>query len=184
MPSDRTPSEVGIVQAILEQKREAEIVQAIDRLRLRWNEKPKLVIILTEIPVDITVDALVPYRALIQGGSPIDQAAAELGFILPADPKFLSARFPHLWGTPTAARRALQNEEQRVVCLSDPTFYKNIYRKWGTLIPGFLTISTPYRYRRRGQRGSMSLCHSALEPEETRDRLEREIGPLAAFESS
>ncbi len=151
-------------------------------MRLRWNENPKLVIILTEIPVDVTVDALVPYRALIQGGSPIDRAAAELGGILPGDPKFLWERFPELWGTPTAARRALQNEEQRVVCLSDPTFYKNIYRKWGTLIPGFLTISTPHHYRRRGQRGSMSLCHSVLEPEETRDWLEREFGPLAAFQ--
>lgn len=141
-------------------------------------------IILTEIPVDITVDAIVPYRALIQGGSPIDRAAAELGRILPGDPKFLWGRFPELWGTSTAARRALHNEEQRVVCLSDPTFYKSIYRKWGTLIPGFLSTSTPYRYRRRGQRGSMSVCHSALEPAQTRDWLERKFGPLAAFEST
>jgi hypothetical protein len=170
------------VQALLEQSREMEIVQAIDRIRLRWTDEKKLVIVLTEIPVDVTVDVLIPYKDLIAGGSRIDRAAMELGGVLPTAPKFLSARFPGLWSTPKAARRDLQNGSGRIVNLRCPTFYKYIYRKWGTLIPGFLAISNQHRYRRQSQRGSMSLCHSTLEPEETKAWLEEEFGPLSEFE--
>lgn len=169
------------VQALLEQTREAEIIQAVDRLRLRWNEEPKLVVILTEIPVDITVDALVPYRDLVQGGGPFDKAAAALGGLLPADPKYLSRRFPEYWKSDTAARRALQRERDREIGLNDPNLYKNIYREWGTLIPGFLKIATPYSYRRQGQRGRASTCYSLLSEQETRAWLEGEFGELSAF---
>jgi hypothetical protein len=41
------------VQAVVEQGREAEMVQAIDRLRLIHNEKRKTVYILCSVPVDI-----------------------------------------------------------------------------------------------------------------------------------
>ena len=136
---------------------------------------------LTEIPVDITVDALVPYRDLVNGGSSVDKAAAELGWLLPSDPKYLAGRFPQYWETDTAARRALQREREREIGLNDPILYKNIYRKWGTLIGGFLTVATPYSYRRQGQRGRASTCYSLLSAEETRAWLEGQFGELSDF---
>jgi hypothetical protein len=47
------------VQAIVEQGREAEMIQAIDRLRLIHNEKRKTVYILCNIPLDLPIDELV-----------------------------------------------------------------------------------------------------------------------------
>ena len=138
-------------------------------------------LILTEIPVDITVDGLVPYRDLVNGGGSVDKAAAALGGLLPADPKYLSRRFPEYWKSDTAARRAVQRERGRQIGLNDPILYNNIYRKWGTLIGGFLTVSTPYTYRRQGQPGRASTCYSLLSEQETRDWLEGEFGELADF---
>ena len=52
------------VQAVVEQVREAEMVQAIDRLRLIHNEKRKTVYILCSIPLDLPVDELVSWKQL------------------------------------------------------------------------------------------------------------------------
>jgi hypothetical protein len=53
------------VQALLEQAREAEILQAIDRLRLVHNAEPKSVYILCSIPLpDIEIDRLVTWEEL------------------------------------------------------------------------------------------------------------------------
>lgn len=46
------------VQAVLEQIREAESLQAIDRLRLIFNDERKHVWILCNIPLDLPVDVL------------------------------------------------------------------------------------------------------------------------------
>ena len=53
------------VQAVLEQIREAEIVQAIDRVRPVFNRRR--IILLTSIPVDITVDQVRTWRELRHG---------------------------------------------------------------------------------------------------------------------
>jgi hypothetical protein len=52
------------VQAVVEQGREAEMIQAIDRLRLIHTEKRKTVYILCSIPLDLPVDELVTWRQL------------------------------------------------------------------------------------------------------------------------
>jgi hypothetical protein len=52
------------VQAVVEQGREAEMVQAIDRLRLIHTEKRKTVYILCSIPLDLPIDELVTWRQL------------------------------------------------------------------------------------------------------------------------
>jgi len=52
------------VQAVVEQGREAEMMQAIDRLRLIHNEKRKTVYILCSIPLDLAVDELVTWKQL------------------------------------------------------------------------------------------------------------------------
>jgi hypothetical protein len=171
-----------IVQAALEQSREAEIVQAIDRLRLRWNPVPKLVILLTEIPVDVTVDALVPYTSLV-AGSRVDVAGCRLGGFLPLNPAYLTKTFPELWGTEKAAKRDVQKERERRAggSLSGPLLYKYFYRKGGLFIPAFLQFAREYLYRLPGQRGSESVCMSIHDAARTREWLQRTFGELADF---
>jgi hypothetical protein len=52
----------------MEQIREAEMVQAIDRLRLIHSPRKKEVCILCNIPLDIPVDELVTWRELVGDG--------------------------------------------------------------------------------------------------------------------
>ena len=52
------------VQAVVEQAREAEMLQAIDRLRLIHSPRKKIVCILCNIPLDIPVDELVTWKQL------------------------------------------------------------------------------------------------------------------------
>jgi hypothetical protein len=88
------------VQAVVEQGREAEMVQAIDRLRLIHNEKRKTVYILCNIPLDIPVDELVTWRELAGDGRLTDALAAceKQGWeALPLAAKELTRLFPELW---------------------------------------------------------------------------------------
>jgi hypothetical protein len=64
------------VQAVAEQSREAEMLQAIDRLRLIHSEKRKTVYILCSIPLDIPIDELVTWRQLT-GDRRLSDALAE-----------------------------------------------------------------------------------------------------------
>jgi hypothetical protein len=56
------------VQAVVEQIREAEMLQAIDRLRLIHSPRKKTVVILCNIPLDIPVDELATRRELVGDG--------------------------------------------------------------------------------------------------------------------
>src|SRR6266481_4793903 len=98
------------VQAVIEQTREAEMLQAIDRLRLIHTEKRKTVYILCSVPLDIPVDELVTWKQLI-GDRRLSDALADCDAkgwdALPLAPRALSRLFPQLWGTPKAAERWL-----------------------------------------------------------------------------
>ena len=94
------------VQAVVEQGREAEMIQAIDRLRLIHSERPKTVYILCSIPLDIPVDELVTWKQLIGDRRLSDSLAQcdERGWdALPLAPKELTRLFPELWRTRKAA---------------------------------------------------------------------------------
>jgi hypothetical protein len=55
---------------VVEQIREAEMLQAIDRLRLIHSQRKKTVIILCNIPLDLPVDELVTCNWSEMGGWP------------------------------------------------------------------------------------------------------------------
>jgi hypothetical protein len=96
------------VQAVVEQTREAEMLQAIDRLRLIHTERRKTVYILCSIPLDIQVDELVTWNQLTGDRRLSDALAAcdARGWdALPLAPRELSRRFPLLWQTAKAAER-------------------------------------------------------------------------------
>jgi hypothetical protein len=95
------------VQAILVQLRESESLQAIDRLRLIHCTQPKLVVLLSNIPLDIEVDALFTWDELIHGNR-LDQAWRVAGDVMPMAPDWLSAIHSGLWPTPAAAKKDVQ----------------------------------------------------------------------------
>jgi len=116
------------VQAVMEQVREAEMVQAIDRLRLIHSSREKTVIILCNIPLDLPVDELVTWRELV-GDSRLAQAlemCEENGWdALPLAPKELHRLFPELWRT----RKAAEDWARKNPLISSIS----IIRVWGVL---------------------------------------------------
>jgi hypothetical protein len=98
-------------QAILEQIRERETEQAIDRLRLIHREEPARVILTSNLVVDVTVDRLVTWRELIPDRLTV--AAARLDGVLPLAPAWLTESFSDLWETAKAAKHEVQQMAKR-----------------------------------------------------------------------
>ena len=97
-----------LVQAVVEQTREAEMLQAIDRLRLIHSERRKTVYILCSIPLDLPVDELLTWKQLIGDRRLIDALAecdAKGWDALPLAPRELNRLFSNLWPTTKAAKR-------------------------------------------------------------------------------
>jgi hypothetical protein len=120
------------VQAIVEQLREGESMQAVDRLRLVHAPTTKLVIILSNIPLDIHVDELVSWDELMEG-SRLDQAWDTLPGVIPLSPEWLAKRFPKLWKTVDAAKADLRRWRKECrfpnrISISNPTLFKHQYR--------------------------------------------------------
>lgn len=116
------------VQAIVEQVREAEMLQAIDRLRLVHSERRKTVYILCNIPLDIPVDEPVTWKQLIGDRRLVDALAEcdKRGWdVLPLAAKELPRLFPDFWTSAKAAERWLAKNPLDPHC-------DNI-RVWGVL---------------------------------------------------
>lgn len=110
-------------QRILEQIRECESVQAIDRIRLVHPEHPKHVIILSSIPLDISVDELVSLDEMAgtegyQGSLGRLRKALDCEGVLPLGARDLARGFPELFPSKARARDALKAAKAHV--LSDP----------------------------------------------------------------
>jgi hypothetical protein len=138
------------VQAVVEQVREAEMVQAIDRLRLVHSPREKTVYVLCNIPLDIPVDELVTWRELVGDGRLVKalEACEENGWdALPLAAKELSRLFPELWRTRKAAED--WGRKNPLNC------YISIIRVWGVL----------NTYRPPGQtRWSKALVRHGVDP--------------------
>ena len=59
------------MQALLEQLREAEMVQAVDRLRLIHNDTPKRVVIVSNLVLDLTAEPKLREAEWLQGELPV-----------------------------------------------------------------------------------------------------------------
>jgi hypothetical protein len=95
-----------------ETTREDEMLQAIDRLRLIHNKEPKLVFILSSLPLPIPVDVLISedtiakivgFRDILAG---IETAG--LGGAAPITGTFLSQTWPEVWPNPKAGEDFLR----------------------------------------------------------------------------
>jgi hypothetical protein len=121
------------VQAILEQLREHESQQAIDRLRLVHAERPKRVYLLSNLPLDIEVDRLVTWDEMMEGGSRVEQAWNQLSGVMPMAPVWLATKFPALWKSPDAAKadaRAWRKKGRftNIFSIGNPTLFRHEYR--------------------------------------------------------
>jgi hypothetical protein len=152
------------VQAVLEQVREREMGQAIDRLRLVHRAVPARVIVLSNVVLDLTVDRLTTWREIMP--TRFERAAAR-GLAVPLSPSELYRCFD-LWLSEEAAKKDLQ----RTVKGDKP--YKEVLM--GKCPP--LTA----RYRRAGQRGRPTPALIRSDAPDARAALESVVGPVEWFE--
>lgn len=114
------------VQAVVEQVRENESLQAIDRLRLVHSDKVKKVFILSNIPLDIDVDETRTWDELMNG-TRLERAWGQLNGVLPLSPALLAERFPDLWSTAAAAKSDVSGAVKRGV-FSNSLSIRNLVR--------------------------------------------------------
>lgn len=156
-----------LAQSLLEQIRERESVQAIDRLRLVHRSRPARVIILSNLVLDITVDRLVTWNEIIP--SRIEQAFARRKAI-PLSPAELSRCFPDLWRSEDAARSEVRRlfAERGVESLIDI-----LIGKWPPLILA--------AYRKPGQRGSATQAVIREDAGDPQAALEAVVGRISSL---
>jgi hypothetical protein len=126
----------------MEQTREAESAQAIDRLRLVHRQTPATVFVLSNLPLDLTVDQVTTWDALMPSRS--ERAFVRNDGVLPLSANEKSRCFPDLWETPKTAEREQENTPKLHIDL--------LYGKWGYFFPTAISAT----YRRDCQRGKAS----------------------------
>jgi len=88
------------VQLILEQIRECESLQAIDRIRLMHNSVKKEVYLMSNLPLDIDVNRLAKSKDLVNEGNQIGQLLLQsIDTVLPLSPTYLAKHHPE-WFPP------------------------------------------------------------------------------------
>jgi len=134
------------VQAIVNQLREEETLQAIDRLRLVHASETKEVIILSNIPLEIEVNELRNWNEIMYG-SRIERAIALNNGLLPLASEWLATYYPELWSTHHHAA-------------------KNDVKRWLTSIKksqnsnnNFISKMTLFKYKKKRQK-TWSWCLS------------------------
>jgi hypothetical protein len=152
------------VQRVLEQIREAEVIQGIDRVRPVFNRRN--IIAMNQLVLDLTYDRIAPHRDLIRGGDRIECALARAG-VLPGTPADLLRAFPDLFCSEITARRELRVWQE----------------KWGQN-PNRESIwnLTPFIFRRPGQRGKPSTVWVSAHHATPQAAAEAVLGPLAQFQ--
>ncbi len=155
-------------QAMLEQVREAEIAQAVDRVRPVFNRRR--IIVLTNVALDLTVDHALTWPELRPGK--FAYAFAQHG-VLPLSAGDLCRGFPDLWRLENTAK----------VELSRAGFHTD---KKGVHFPNNISIWSLYpiltaRYRRRNQRGAAARALVDAAVSDPRSVLESLVGELTEF---
>ena len=175
------------VQAVIEQVRERETAQAIDRLRLIHRTVPARVIVLSNAVLDLTVDHLVTWKEIMP--SRFEQAAAR-GPAVPLSASELARCFADLWLSVEAAKHELRRAEaitygsENLGGKSDlnrakPHIEEFLYGKWP-----YLNRRTNLKvfYRRLGQKGRASPAAVRADAADPRAALESVVGPVVWFE--
>lgn len=168
---------------VLAQIRDAEALQAIDRVRPMF--KPVAVYVLAELCLDLTVDAVTSWANLKAGGDLITRTIAQAG-VLPLSPREAERLFPDLWSRSTASRELipLKNKVDAALQASAAQVSQDansiFYLQSGTLIGATLI---EYRTAPKDGRRTGSLTRALVwgSLSEARAKVEAVAGPLAAF---
>ena len=164
-----SPVEVAIhpdprVQAVLEQVREAEVVQAADRVRPVFNRRR--LVLMNSLVLDVTYDRVMTHKELVAGGTRWERAMAATG-IVPLNATELHAMHPGIFPSKAVAADWLKR----------PGLRGGISQ-----IELHLRFAPPCRYRPKGRSGTPSRV--LIDPErhpDPRAALEAVAGPLALF---
>jgi hypothetical protein len=155
-------------QEMLEQVREAEILQAIDRVWPVFNRRK--IIVLTNLALDLTVDQVMPWSELRP--SKFAHAFARHG-VLPLSAGDLCRGFPDLWPTKKEAENALGYAARNTLKTSNRCSIGNIQG----VFQGMLRRT----YRRKGQRGPLAHVLVRADLPNPRSVLEGLVGELVEF---
>lgn len=120
------------VQAVHEQIREAELLQAVDRLRAIWHQRE--IILMNDLCLDVTYDVIYRHKTLVAGGTALELAYQASG-VISLSPVDLHRLHPGVFRSISAAEDAIKN------------YRENPNR--GIIWKGGVVSS----YRRKGQRG-------------------------------
>jgi hypothetical protein len=169
------------INALLEQIREAETVQAIGRIRAVRAEQAKHAYIICDLPIPgLWVDRLINWKdaaaAAHGGGSDkFAQAMERLGGVLPTSRTWLAARFPDLWDNETQVRRGLEKitQVQQNHIEQKRSISNNIYYKKLTFFKN-LICSRKVKYKTREAR-KWSMAYSSLGDDGEAERILMEL---------
>jgi hypothetical protein len=154
------------IQALLEQFREAETAQAVDRLRLIHNDTPKRVLIISNLVLDLTVDVLRQWREVMPTRLRLVARSADA---VPLSTRELARCFPLVWPSGAAARADLRRRGlNRAESLME-------------YILGFRPYLSRAEYRRPGEPGRPVQALVSGPRELARETLASVVGPLSSF---
>ena len=169
--------------AILEQIRETEIAQAIDRVRPMFHRR--VLFILGNVPADVTVDAVVSWSDFSAGRV----ATAMARGVLPLSMRGAEKMHPDLWTSGNAGRDGDFTNLINALFGIGPQAFGGVTRQIDSLIwhltPPKIASLVRYRPILKPGRGGARVEQFALvsaSPEDARGVLEAQIGPLTAFE--
>jgi hypothetical protein len=100
-----------LADACLRQHREAEIIQALDRLRMIHAERPKDVFLLTSVVVDLTVTRATTLDELGGERGHLDVLLERFGGVVPLSAGWLAERAPDLFATREIAKWWLRKQQ-------------------------------------------------------------------------
>jgi len=156
----------GKAQKFVELGRERETLQVIDRLRLLRNTRLRHVFILCNIPLDIEVDRLVPWKELKQTRLEVALVGRD---VLLLSPDWLAKHFPGIWRSADAAKGDLRRGRfKRGKTLLD------LYREMPHL--------NLAEYRCPGKRGKPQKALIRADSPDPLAALEAVVGPVVKFE--
>lgn len=154
-----------LVQACIEQCREAELVQAIGRVRaVHGRIKPVDVFLVTSIPIDLPVDRFLSLDELASRGSILERLLVRFDGVVPLSPKWLAENASDLFKNEKAAKNW-------------------ITRKWAQIAKYIYSEMSPLEgeYRKAGQSGPIARYIYSPHHRAPRAVLERHVGEVSKY---
>ncbi len=161
------------VQRVLAQIREAEIVQAADRIRPIFNSGRRI-FLLNAVPTSVQPDRVLDWSDFVAGGTVWDRISAKLDGVLPLRPDWLRSTYPTIFTSLRTAEREVANliAEWRTQSgewkLGKKRHFSNGSLFWG--------LAEFFEFRLAGQRGADSLVLVKYGSSDARARLAKLMG--------